>query len=258
MKQRIITAALAGIFFLGLAVIGGVAFSLLVILMALVGYLEFLRMRKINPYSFPAIIGFILVIFIVPRFEFSLISPVELIMAAFLLLLIHTVLSKNAFHFDQASFIMLASLYVGFGFHYLIEARVSGNGISVLLFILLLIWTTDSGAYFTGRAMGKRKLWPRISPKKTIEGAIGGIVAALIVAVLYQLLFSVSESMVIVVLSAFVIAVFSQIGDLVESAFKRHYGVKDSGSFLPGHGGILDRCDSWLFVLPIMHLFHFI
>ncbi|HEX7065323.1 MAG TPA: phosphatidate cytidylyltransferase [Bacillales bacterium] len=258
MKQRIITAALAGIFFLGLAVIGGVAFSLLVILMALVGYLEFLRMGKITPYSFPAVIGFILVIFIVPPFNFSLLSPAEVILSAFLLLLVYTVLSKNTFHFDQAAFVILASLYVGFGFHYLIEARVSGNGINVLFFILLLIWTTDSGAYFTGRAMGKRKLWPQISPKKTIEGAAGGIVAALVVAVLYQLLFSVSESMVMVVLAAVVIAVFSQIGDLVESAFKRHYGVKDSGSFLPGHGGILDRCDSWLFVLPVMHLFHFI
>ncbi|HEX6922240.1 MAG TPA: phosphatidate cytidylyltransferase [Bacillales bacterium] len=258
MKQRIITAALAGILFLIVAVIGGVAFSVLIVLMGLVGFLEFLRMKKINPYSFPAVIGFILVIFLIPRIEFLILQPVEMIVAAFLLLLAHTVLSRNEFPFDEAGFVILASLYVGFGFHYLIEARSVDNGVNVLFFILLLIWTTDSGAYFTGRAIGQRKLWPLISPKKTVEGAVGGIVAALILAFFYQMLFSVSESMVTAIVAAFVIAVFGQLGDLVESAFKRHYGVKDSGNLLPAHGGILDRCDSWLFVLPVLHLFNFI
>ena len=127
------------------------------------------------------------------------------------------------------------------------------NGLPLFFFVLFNIWATDSGAYFIGRALGKRKLWPEISPKKTVEGAIGGIASALVLTVIFQLihpLFSFSEAL----LAAIVIAVFGQMGDLVESALKRHYGVKDSGNILPGHGGILDRFDSLIFVLPILHV----
>lgn len=256
MKQRIITGILAGILFLGVAIIGGMAFTILAVIMAIVGLSEFLRMKKIAPYSFPGVIGFILVIFIVPSVPFATIPASDMFLVAFLILLVYTVLSNNGFHFDKAAFVILSALYVTFGFHYLIVARADGT--AVLFFILFILWSTDSGAYFTGRAIGKRKLWPLISPKKTIEGTVGGIIVALVIAMLFQLLFPVYESMAVALIAALVISVFGQLGDLVESAFKRHYGVKDSGSILPGHGGILDRCDSWLFVLPILHLLHFI
>jgi phosphatidate cytidylyltransferase len=256
MKQRVITGVLAGILFLGVAIIGGMAFTILTVIMAIIGFSEFLRMKKISLYSFSGIIGFILVIFTVPSVEFVSFPVIDLFLVAFLVLLIYTVLSNNGFHFDKAAFVILSAFYVTFGFHYLIVARA--DGIAVLFFILFVLWSTDSGAYFTGRAIGKRKLWPEISPKKTIEGSIGGIVAAFVIAVLFQLLFPLYESMAVALIAALVISVFGQLGDLVESAFKRHYGVKDSGSILPGHGGILDRCDSWLFVLPILHLLHFI
>lgn len=256
MKQRIITGVLAGILFLGVAIIGGMAFTILAVIMALIGLSEFLRMKKIAPYSFPGVIGFILVIFIVPSVPFAAFPATDMFLVAFLVLLVYTVLSNNGFHFDKAAFVILSALYVTFGFHYLIVARA--DGIAVLFFVLFILWSTDSGAYFTGRAIGKRKLWPVISPKKTIEGSFGGIVVALVIAMLFQLLFPVYESMAVALIAALVISVFGQLGDLVESAFKRHYGVKDSGSILPGHGGILDRCDSWLFVLPILHLLNFI
>lgn len=258
MKQRIITGVSAGVLFLLVAVLGGYPFILLAVILALIGYLEFLRMRKISPFSLPAIFGFILVILIASPYRFDWMSEDEWILVGFLLLLACTVLSKNVFHFDQAAFILLSALYVAFGFHYLIEARLPDNGLGVLFFVLLLIWSTDSGAYFVGRTFGRRKLWPDISPNKTVEGAFGGIIAAVIIAALFQLIFPVYTSMGIALFAAVVIAVFGQIGDLVESALKRHYGVKDSGNLLPGHGGILDRCDSWLFVLPILHFLHFI
>jgi phosphatidate cytidylyltransferase len=119
-----------------------------------------------------------------------------------------------------------------------------------------MIWATDSGAYFIGKATGKRKLWPEISPNKTVEGSIGGVASALIIAVLFVLLTDINASVISLMAITVVLSIFGQIGDLVQSAFKRHFNVKDSGNILPGHGGILDRFDSLLFVLPLLHFFH--
>jgi phosphatidate cytidylyltransferase len=101
---------------------------------------------------------------------------------------------------------------------------------------------------------GKNKLAPHISPNKTIEGAIGGIICAVIVAVIYLLVWPMNYSLLVMLPLTAVFSVVGQMGDLVQSAYKRHYGVKDSGNILPGHGGILDRFDSLLFVFPLMHL----
>lgn len=131
-------------------------------------------------------------------------------------------------------------------------------GLNYILFILFIIWATDTGAYFLGSALGKKKLWPKISPNKTIEGALGGIVLASIVGVIFQLIYPFNMSMLTIIIVSIVISVVGQIGDLTASAYKRHFGVKDSGQILPGHGGILDRLDSLLFVLPLMYIIHFI
>ncbi|MCX8002159.1 MAG: phosphatidate cytidylyltransferase, partial [Anoxybacillus mongoliensis] len=112
--------------------------------------------------------------------------------------------------------------------------------------------------YFVGRALGKRKLWEHISPNKTVEGAIGGVLCALVVVSVYEWLSPFAPSFLMLLIATVILSVFGQLGDLVESAFKRHYGVKDSGAILPGHGGILDRFDSLLFVLPILYLFYLI
>ncbi|KGM44787.1 phosphatidate cytidylyltransferase, partial [Neobacillus niacini] len=111
-------------------------------------------------------------------------------------------------------------------------------------------------AYFVGKATGRTKLWPEISPNKTVEGSLGGVVCALIVAVLFSLLTDINANLLSLLVITAVLSIFGQIGDLVQSAFKRHFGVKDSGNILPGHGGILDRFDSLLFVLPLLHFFH--
>lgn len=119
------------------------------------------------------------------------------------------------------------------------------------MFILAVVLSTDIGAYFIGSKIGKRKLAPTISPNKTLEGSIGGVVCAFIVAALSLQLsdFTYAYSYGTMLIMAVILSATGQFGDLIESAFKRHFGVKDSGHIIPGHGGILDRFDSVLFTL---------
>lgn len=128
----------------------------------------------------------------------------------------------------------------------------------VYLIPFLFGWVTDTFAYFTGRLFGKHKLIPAVSPKKTVEGAIGGAVCCALVAVLYGFLtnlwFEASPNYLVLGLSGLVIAVVSQVGDLAMSAIKRQYGIKDYGKLLPGHGGLLDRFDSCMAVTVVLAL----
>lgn len=263
MKERIITAILALIVFLPFVIIGEWPFTVFIYIIATIGLMELLRMRQISIFSIPGIIGTITLWSILLP-EKSLILPIgqfsifDLYTVIILFLLAYTVLVRNKFTFDDAGFIVLTVLYVGIGFYFLLETRMGLNGFSNILFAFFIIWATDTGAYFAGRAFGKRKLWPDISPNKTIGGAIGGIITACIIAVIFHMIHPFPHSMVIVILVTIFASIVGQIGDLVESAFKRHYGVKDSGKLLPGHGGILDRFDSLLFVLPFLHLISFI
>lgn len=183
-------------------------------------------------------------------------TKVEFAFIAVILLLIHTVIVKNSFTFDDAAFAILGTLYVGMGFLYLIETREAS--LVYLVYALLVVWFTDSGAYFTGRKFGKRKLWPEISPNKTIEGFIGGIVYAIVAALVFDFFVDMGHNIFIIIIVTIIASIFGQMGDLVESALKRHFNVKDSGKLLPGHGGVLDRFDSILFVMPLLHFLHFI
>ncbi|MDO5611377.1 MAG: phosphatidate cytidylyltransferase [Pseudomonadota bacterium] len=124
-----------------------------------------------------------------------------------------------------------------------------------LLSALLIVWMADTGAYFAGRTFGRHKLAPKVSPNKTIEGLIGGLLAAVAIGIGSALVIGVEqEQLGWVALAALLTAIASVIGDLVESLLKRHAGAKDSGSLIPGHGGILDRIDSVLAALPIFAL----
>ncbi|MHA6251263.1 phosphatidate cytidylyltransferase [Oceanobacillus sp. CAU 1775] len=263
MKQRIITAILALIVFLPFVIYGDWPFTLFIYLLATIGLLELLRMRKIPMISIPSVIGLIALWVILLPGESSLFpigqfSTTDFFTVIILFLLAYTVLVRNKFTFDEAGFIILTTLYVGIGFYFLIETRIGESGLTNILYAFLIIWATDTGAYFAGRAFGKKKLWPEISPNKTISGAVGGIITATVVAIIFHVIYPFPHTLLIVILVTIFASMFGQIGDLVESAFKRHYGVKDSGKLLPGHGGILDRFDSLLFVLPFLHLIHFI
>lgn len=189
-------------------------------------------------------------------YEWTGYIKVEFAFLAVILLLIHTVVVKNSFTFDDAAFAVLGTLYLGMGFYYTIETRE--YGLAYIIFALFIVWFTDSGAYFTGRKIGKRKLWPEISPNKTVEGFIGGIVWAIGIGLILNYFVDLDKPILIIIAVSIIASIFGQMGDLVESALKRHFNVKDSGNILPGHGGILDRFDSILFVMPLLHFLHFI
>lgn len=126
-------------------------------------------------------------------------------------------------------------------------------GTRAIWLVLITTWATDTGAYFTGIKLGKRKLAPRISPNKTFEGALGGIGIAAAAALLFSII--VGSFSPIWLFYGLLTAVFGILGDLLESSLKRNAGIKDSGNIIPGHGGILDRFDSLLFTLPITYIF---
>jgi phosphatidate cytidylyltransferase len=121
-----------------------------------------------------------------------------------------------------------------------------------------LIWTNDTFAYLVGKNFGKNKLFPSVSPKKTIEGFMGGVVFTCIASVLLSKFYIESTILYIWIIIAIIVSFFSTLGDLIQSKFKRVAGVKDSGNIMPGHGGILDRLDSIIFVVPFINLFYLI
>jgi phosphatidate cytidylyltransferase len=176
--------------------------------------------------------------------------------------------------------------YVGFTLGTLIFLRAFPNGALYLLYLMLLVWCGDIAAYYVGRAVGKHKLAPRISPGKTWEGAIASVLAAIVVGVLlFRFMNPISDVLqkvhlfapaahatiwpppntpwlfpmppfLVIAIFAICVNVSAQLGDLVESAMKRGAGVKDSGTLLPGHGGVLDRIDALLFALPVGLVFY--
>jgi phosphatidate cytidylyltransferase len=127
------------------------------------------------------------------------------------------------------------------------------EGLSALILVLLVVWATDIGGYFAGRGIGGPKLWPRVSPKKTWAGAIGGFAASLAVAIGFSALGQGKALPLLVVAAALSIA--AQFGDLFESALKRRFGVKDSSHIIPGHGGIMDRLDGFVAAIVLAAIF---
>lgn len=242
MKQRIITAIIAAAVFLPIMMYGKLPFIILMFLMATIGLHELLKMHKMSTLSPSSVVGFLMLwVLLTPTVYIHVLDEISVtkstaFMIGAVLLLMYTVITKNRFTFDDAGFVLISVLYVAMGFYYIMETR--DEGLLYVFFVLFTLWATDSGAYFIGRAFGKNKLWPEISPNKTIEGALGGIGAALIVALLFSFLTTIDQTFLKLIMMSIVIAIFGQMGDLVQSAFKRHYGVKDSGNLLPGHGGI--------------------
>ena len=158
--------------------------------------------------------------------------------------------------FPGSSTTLLGLAYVPTTLGLLVVVRSSpslGNdGHRWILFLLLVVWFGDTGAYYVGRAWGKHPLAPLISPKKTVEGAMGGILGNTVAAFLGNKMFLPAAPVVQLLLLSWVLGVVSQVGDLAESALKRAAGVKDSSNLLPGHGGMLDRIDGLLFAAPVL------
>lgn len=151
---------------------------------------------------------------------------------------------------------VLGFVYIGLGMSCLIPMRQSGSveGRKLLFFLFLVIWVGDICAFFVGRTLGRHLLFPRVSPKKTVEGGLGGLAGSLLVAGGFVHWFWQTANLETVILLAVLVAVAGQVGDLAESAMKRGADLKDSGAILPGHGGLLDRIDSLLFGAPALWL----
>ncbi len=145
--------------------------------------------------------------------------------------------------------------YVALLFSFQVSIHAGSPGKKWLVFLYLVIWASDTGAYYVGTAFGKHRLYERISPKKSIEGLLGGVSASVLVAVLCKLWLVPSLGIIEAAVLGAVLALAGTVGDLAESLIKRSAGVKDSGTIIPGHGGILDRMDSMLFAAPVLFFY---
>ena len=157
---------------------------------------------------------------------------------------------------------LLGYIILPFVFITKISFGIKGYNPKIIIGLFILIWTNDTFAYIVGKSIGKHKLFERISPKKTIEGFIGGIVFAVFAGFLISKFYikanyEISDKSILIwTIIAVLVGIIGTIGDLIESKFKRIAGVKDSGKIMPGHGGILDRLDSVIFVAPFVFLFY--
>jgi len=150
---------------------------------------------------------------------------------------------------------VLAPVYVSLPLCLLVVIDRFPKGNLWIFFLLAVIFCSDTGAFYFGKVFGKRKLYPSVSPGKTWEGAVGGLLSSLVAAFLFFLFLPIAFFDVKILGLAAALSISGQIGDLAESMLKRQYGVKDSGKILPGHGGLLDRVDGLLFAVPVLYVY---
>lgn len=155
----------------------------------------------------------------------------------------------------RLAFVFLGFLYVPLLLGHISLLRLLPFGREWIFLVLLVIMAGDSSAYFTGISLGRRKLYPAISPNKSVEGAIGGLAGSLAGAFLARVWFFPELPVSGVLFFGLLVGIVGQVGDLFESMLKRSFGVKDSGTIIPGHGGILDRLDSLLFAFPLAYYY---
>lgn len=163
--------------------------------------------------------------------------------------------SRRAKAIDEVGKVALGLLYISLPLSLLVFVDRHPGGNIWIFFLLAVIFLSDTSAFYVGRSMGRHKLHPTVSPGKTWEGAIGGLAGGLLAAFLFSRFFSIYRFDLLIMILAATLSVSGQIGDLAESMLKRHYGQKDSGKILPGHGGLLDRIDGLLFATPVLYLF---
>ena len=260
LQKRTLFAGIALAIFLPILMIGGLLLQIAIGIIAMLAMHELLKMRGLETMTMEGLLTlFATFALTIPLENYLTFLPVDGNVVAYSVLIsimLGTTVFSKSYTIEDAVFPLAMSFYVGFGFHALIQARMAG--VDKVLLALFIVWATDSGAYFIGSRFGKRKLLPRVSPNKTIEGSLGGIACAILVTLLFMIFdrtVAGSYGWITMILFTILFSVAAQFGDLVESAIKRHFGVKDSGHFIPGHGGVLDRFDSLIFVFPLMLFF---
>lgn len=265
LKQRLIFGALGIVLALAVLLFCSVKFiSVCVAVIALIGMYEFFKvtglLKKKTPALFVAFAFSVLLYALAIFADGFLKENLMMLIAAYIfVLMVAMVLFHDNFSFSDGALSFLGSLYISIFFLHIIFIRQGEFGNLNIWLIFISAWATDTFAYFAGRALGKHKLCPKISPKKTVEGAIGGTVGCVVAICLYAFLCGKYQGIGVNYISAVVFAVltavFSQFGDLAASCIKREYGVKDYGNLIPGHGGILDRFDSALLISPLVYYF---
>ena len=262
MKTRIISAIVMCIIVIPITLIGGLPFKLLGIALAVASMYEILKART-SKSTIPLVIRIISYILIaafvylgtdVYSAKYELIY--KILIVVFLLYFIPVVLIDNTEKYSVTDSLYVLGATVFFGVAYNSMILISNIGINYLIYLLLITTVTDTFAYFTGYFIGKHKLSEKISPNKTVEGAVGGTIVGTVIPMLFYIYIMNSNVNIFILLGiTLILSIIGQIGDLFFSSIKRHYKIKDFSNLIPGHGGILDRLDSIIFVVITFVLF---
>jgi phosphatidate cytidylyltransferase len=263
LKQRVITAAV-GVPLVILAIWFGDPwpwFTLLIAAAALAGTYEFYHIANFDRREPLIYLGLLwsLALVLSPHYRNPDFLPI-VITAAMLISLICLLLRPSREKaFRDWAWTIVGALYVGWMLSYWLNLRGLADGRNWVYLAMLTTFANDTGAFFIGRARGKHKLAPAISPAKTWEGAIGGLISSILAAIVIALVLNLISPFAFkywqIILLGFLVSLFAQLGDLVESLLKRNMEVKESGNLLPGHGGILDRFDSLIFVGAVVYYY---
>ena len=252
LRQRVLSGAALIALSLGALFFGTLTLALLIAAVGVGGSNEWIELQK-PPRRKLFILVSIACVLLMIGVGYTL-RPVAGAMLGVVLMLLLFLFAARV-DFDRAGWIALVVAYMGGGCLALLAIRMlPEHGLSMTLYLLLVVWATDIGAFFVGRRLGGPKLLPQVSPSKTWSGLLGGMAAAGLLAFCYAKVQSVQLPALAAGL-AFVLAVVAQLGDLFESYVKRRVGVKDSGCLIPGHGGVLDRVDGLVFAAMFLILF---
>ena len=262
MRQRIISAIVALAIFIPLFFVGGTWFEIAVYIVAMLGLKEFLDVRE-QRKNFPDLIKLIAYLWLTIIFyeisfteKMTLILDYRYITGLFLVLMLPIVLYHDSkkYNINDACYVISGVLFLPITLSLAVVYRNMSLRLIVFLFLITII--TDTFAYITGRLIGKNKLLENISPKKTWEGFFGGsLIGTFVCTTFYITVIDSTASILVMSLIVLFLTVIGQLGDLFFSAIKRYYNVKDFSNIMPGHGGILDRLDSIIFVLLIYSIF---